>query len=71
MLEGILWAVGAGVMLGLYALPEKYTKGYSYENTWFLFFLIALVVLPLATAYGLINNFSDILMSLPAELSPL
>ena len=68
MLEGILWAVGAGVMLGLYALPEKYTKGYSYENTWFLFFLIALVVLPLATAYGLINNFSDILMSLPADV---
>lgn len=38
MINGILWAVGAGIMLGLYALPEKYIKGYKYENTWFLFF---------------------------------
>lgn len=41
MINGILWAVGAGIMLGLYALPEKYIKGYKYENTWFLFFFLA------------------------------
>ena len=35
MLGGIIWAVIAGVMLGLYALPEKYVKDYNYENTYF------------------------------------
>ncbi len=68
MLQGILWAIGAGIMLGLYALPEKYIKGYKYENTWFLFFLIALIVLPLVAGFGLINNFGAILTSLPSDV---
>ncbi|MFI3333325.1 MAG: L-rhamnose/proton symporter RhaT [Rikenellaceae bacterium] len=68
MLQGILWAVGAGIMLGLYALPEKYIKGYKYENTWFLFFLIALIILPLIAGFGLINNFGAILSSIPSEV---
>ena len=34
MIEGIIWAISAGLLLGLYALPEKYTKGFEYENTW-------------------------------------
>ena len=42
MIEGIIWAVAAGVMLGLYALPEKYTREFEYENTWGLFFLITM-----------------------------
>ncbi len=68
MLQGILWAIGAGIMLGLYALPEKYIKGYKYENTWFLFFLIALIVLPLIAGFGLINNFGTILSSIPSQV---
>ena len=39
MTEGVLWAIFAGLMLGLYALPEKFTKDFKYENTWSLFFL--------------------------------
>ena len=34
MLIGILWALLAGLMLGLYALPAKYTKDFREENTW-------------------------------------
>lgn len=68
MIEGILWSVGAGVMLGLYALPEKYIKGYKYENTWFLFFLINLLILPLIAGFGLIKNFSDVLAAVPSDV---
>ncbi len=68
MIEGILWAIGAGIMLGLYALPEKYIKGYKYENTWFLFFFIALIILPLVAGFGLINNFTGVVASIPSDV---
>lgn len=68
MINGILWAVGAGIMLGLYALPEKYIKGYKYENTWFLFFFLSLIVLPVLSSFLLIDNFCDVLMTLPSKV---
>ncbi len=67
MIEGILWAIGAGVMLGLYAMPEKYIKGYQYENTWFLFFLIALIGLPLISATCIVNNFGAVVGAIPTN----
>lgn len=33
MIEGIIWAVFAGIVLGLYALPEKFTREFKFENT--------------------------------------
>ena len=44
MTIGILFAVLAGLMLGLYALPEKYTKGYEFENTWGMMFFINMLI---------------------------
>ncbi|MFI3269495.1 MAG: L-rhamnose/proton symporter RhaT [Rikenellaceae bacterium] len=67
MIEGVIWALVAGVMLGLYALPEKFVKNYKYENTWALFFLMALVVFPVIVAFSLINNFGSILGSIPSD----
>ena len=68
MIEGILWAIGAGVMLGLYALPEKYVKNFKYENTWGLFFVLALVVLPIIAAFTLIDNYCAIIGSLDSTI---
>lgn len=68
MVEGILWAVVAGVMLGLYALPEKYTREYKYENTWFFFFVIALIFFPIFTGLGLIHNLGSVLKSIPTNV---
>lgn len=68
MIEGILWAIGAGVMLGLYALPEKYMKGYNYENTWSLFFIINLIFFPIVSGFCLINDFPTILSSLSSDV---
>ena len=56
MIEGIIWAVAAGVMLGLYALPEKYTREFEYENTWGLFFLITMFIVPFIAAYLLLDG---------------
>lgn len=67
MIVGIIWALIAGVMLGLYALPEKFVNNYKYENTWSLFFLMALVVFPILVAFSLINNFTSVLSSIPSD----
>ena len=51
-----MWAIAAGVMLGLYALPEKYTRGFEYENTWGLFFLVTMFFVPFIAAYLLLDG---------------
>lgn len=68
MIIGIFWAILAGVMLGLYALPEKFAKDFEFENTWGLFFTIALFVVPLIAAFTLINDFGGILTSIPTDI---
>lgn len=68
MIQGILFAILAGVMLGFYALPEKFTKDYKFENTWGLYFFIMLFILPILTSLFLINNFGAVLNSVPTDV---
>lgn len=56
MEQGILWAVLAGLMLGLYALPGKFTKDFKFENTWGLFFLLTMFVVPLIATFILVEG---------------
>lgn len=68
MIEGVLWAIFAGLMLGLYALPEKFTKGFKYENTWSLFFLLTMFVVPIIASLTLINGFGEIFGNMPTDI---
>lgn len=68
MTEGVLWAIFAGLMLGLYALPEKFTKGFKYENTWSLFFLLTMFVVPIIASITLIDGFSEIFGNMPTDI---
>lgn len=68
MTEGVLWAVFAGLMLGLYALPEKFTKDFKYENTWSLFFLLTMFVVPIVASVVLIQGFGDIFKNMPTDI---
>lgn len=68
MLEGIIWALMAGTMLGLYALPEKFAKGFEFENTWGLFFFIGTFIVPNIVAFTVVEGFTDILASLPLDI---
>lgn len=68
MIEGIIWAVFAGIMLGLYALPEKFTKDFKFENTWGLFFMMTMFLVPIVASLTLINGFSDVFSSVPSEV---
>ena len=68
MIEGIILAIGAGLMLGLYALPEKFTKDFKFENTWGLFFMLTMFLVPLVASGTLINGFSDVFAAVPQDI---
>ena len=56
MLIGILSALLAGAMLGLYALPGKYVKDFQEENKWSLFFLLTMFVVPLILTFSMMKG---------------
>lgn len=68
MIEGIIWAIFAGLMLGLYALPEKYTKGFQFENTWGLFFLLTMFAVPIVASLTLIKGFGDVFGAVSTDI---
>ena len=61
----MIWAVFAGITLGLYALPEKFTKEFEFENTWGLMFTINMFIVPVIAGFILINGFVGVLTSIP------
>ena len=68
MTTGIIWAILAGIMLGLYALPEKFTKDFEFENTWGTMFLINLLIVPLIAVVLLVEDLGSVLASIPTEV---
>ena len=60
MLIGVLWALLGGLMLGLYALPGKYTKDFKFENTWGLFFMLTMFVVPLIATFTLMQGVGEV-----------
>ncbi|MCL7763951.1 rhamnose/proton symporter RhaT [Polaribacter sp. Z014] len=68
MITGVLFAILAGLLLGLYALPEKFTKDFEFENTWSMFFAINTFVVPNVAAFLLIDGFSDVLGAIPTDV---
>jgi hypothetical protein len=60
MLVGILWALLGGLMLGLYALPGKFTKDFKEQNTWGLFFMLTMFVVPTMATFVLLDGIGDI-----------
>ncbi|WP_066218860.1 L-rhamnose/proton symporter RhaT [Formosa haliotis] len=65
---GILLAITAGIMLGFWAMPEKYIKNYAFENAWGLCYLFMLWVIPFVVAFSMINNFSQVLTDVGAPV---
>ena len=68
MTTGIIWAILAGIMLGLYALPEKFTKGFEFENTWGMMFFINMLLVPVVACFALVNGFTDVLVAIPSDI---
>jgi len=58
---GVLLAITAGIMLGFWAMPEKYIKNYSFENAWGLCYVFMLWLIPFIVAFSMINDFGQVL----------
>src|SRR5580658_8581149 len=56
---GIALALLAGLMSGNCMLPMKFTRSWKFENTWLVFSLVSLVILPWALALGLVSHLFD------------
>ena len=63
MVTGVIWALVSGVMLGLYALPGKFTKDFKEENTWGLFFMLTMFAVPLIATFILLKGIGGIYSS--------
>jgi L-rhamnose-H+ transport protein len=60
---GIATLIVAGVTNASFTLPMKYTRKWAWENTWLVWTIFALVVLPLAVALITIPNLSAVYRS--------
>jgi L-rhamnose-H+ transport protein len=60
---GIVTLIIAGVTNASFTMPMKYTRKWAWENTWLVWTVFALVVLPFATALVTIPNLSMVYRS--------
>jgi L-rhamnose-H+ transport protein len=64
---GLLLTLVAGLLAGNCMLPMKFAKRWSWENTWLVFSVISLAVIPWALACGLVHDVGAVYSALPAS----
>jgi len=58
--SGLLILVLAGVMNASFALPMKYARRWAWENTWLVWSLFALLLLPVVVTCSTVSHLSEI-----------
>lgn len=66
--NGIVILIVAGVMNASFTLPMKYARKWGWENTWLVWTVFALVVLPYATALVTLPNLSMVYGSISPKI---
>lgn len=57
----------SGALNGSFALPMKYTHRWRWENTWLVFTLVALLLLPWILAVGFVPRLGDLYEEVPSR----
>lgn len=65
---GLALLICAGIMNASFTLPMKYTRRWSWENTWFAWTLIALVLLPISVTSMTISYGRAVYQSVDANV---
>ena len=65
---GILLALIAGALNGMFALPMKLNKNWAWENNWFPFSFLSLMIFPLVIVVLSIPKPIELLISLPIHI---
>ncbi len=63
----LLIAVAVGIIQGSFTVPMKYTRRWKWENTWGMWSVWALLVLPWALATVSVPNLFDVYRAVPAS----
>lgn len=66
MMNGLFLILLAAFFQGTFALFLKFTNPWKWENFWFVYSIVALVISPIAITLFLIPNLTTILLSLPS-----
>jgi L-rhamnose-H+ transport protein len=64
---GLLLTLAAGILSGNCMLPMKFVRRWRWENTWFVFSLVSLVLLPWALAFAEVSGLGAVYAALPAS----
>ena len=58
---GMCLLVLAGIMNASFSLPMKFVRAWAWENTWLVWSMVALLLLPCSLAFGAIPDFGSVL----------
>jgi L-rhamnose-H+ transport protein len=64
---GLLLTLLAGLLSGNCMLPMKFVKRWPWENTWLIFSVVSLVILPWGLALALVKDIGAVYAALPAS----
>src|ERR1035437_3680445 len=64
---GLGMTLVAGLLAGNSMLPMKFARRWQWENTWLVFSLVSLVLIPWTLAFALVNDLGALYASLPAS----
>jgi hypothetical protein len=68
MMIGLAWVLLASFFLGTFAFPGRLVKDYAWENTWGLFFVLAMWVVPLLFGFGTLNGLTETYRQVPSGI---
>lgn len=59
---GLILLLVAGVMNASFSVPMKHTRGWAWENTWVVWSVFALLMLPMVLAFSLVPDYWSVLL---------
>ncbi len=60
---GMAIILGSGLLNGGFALPMKYCRSWKWENTWLVFSLVGILLVPWTLAFGLVPGLTHVYAS--------
>ena len=58
----------SGIFNGSFALPMKYTRNWKWENTWFVFSVVGIFLLPWVMAFGFVPHLTEVYAGVPTRV---
>jgi L-rhamnose-H+ transport protein len=67
LVEGFAITLLAGIMMGGNLVPMKWMKAWKWENFWFVYSIVSLLIVPFCLAFFLLPNLGAVYAAIPAS----